>query len=250
MLFAPRGLRRLIAGKRVLLGLAALILAAGVSRGAQAVVIQTGSELYLGSGGQIGDFSAVGGALNASSPGQVLELLGGSLGGAADLHANGSESGTNTVSMGSLWSTLNSGGVTSASRLVFGFGVNETGPIGSNWASMTDLTMSFARVGGGTDTFTLGAPDFIQVYNIEQGTNSAEALIEVNLGFDFMAEYNAASSESFTVSANVDNTSDGFEIFFLSSAYTADPIGVPEPASVVLALLAALGGAVLLRRRG
>ncbi|MEX2430760.1 MAG: PEP-CTERM sorting domain-containing protein, partial [Dehalococcoidia bacterium] len=67
--------------------------------------------------------------------------------------------------------------------------------------------------------------------------------------FDFMSEYDAASTEQLTLSSTIDNTSNGFEIYFLSSSFTANPPApqtIPEPASLALF---ALGGAALLTGR-
>ena len=87
------------------------------------------------------------GNVAASSPGQVLEILGGAS--TPPLQTNGSESNTNTITMGELWDILNAGGITATSRLCFGFALNETGPVGSNWVMITELDMSFERPGGG-----------------------------------------------------------------------------------------------------
>jgi hypothetical protein len=172
----------------------------------------------------IGDYAAVSGNNAASAPGQVFDVL--------SLQTNVSESGSNSVDMGDLWDTLNDGGVTTATSLVFGFGLNETGSLGSNYVTITDLDMSFERSGGGSfKEFSLGN-DSITVYNYTQGQNTAEARIQVDLGFDFMTEYNTLSTEDFDIFSNITNTSDGFEIYFLSSAFTSTPI--PEPATMLL----------------
>ena len=141
--------------------------------------------------GAIGDYTSVTGNNNVSSPGQVLEVLGGVIGGAAKLQNIGSESGTHTINMGDLFQVLSDGGIVSTTALVFGFGLNETGATGTNWVDITALDMSFERARGGTDAFSLdsGGDNTIRVFNYVQGQDLAEARIRVDLGFDFMAEY-------------------------------------------------------------
>lgn len=224
----------------------AVLLSSVAAATAQAapVVIQNGNELFVAANGDaMGNFFAVAGDAAQSSPGQVTEVLGGTLGGGASLQNNGSESGTHSLDIGSLWSTLDAGGVTATSSLVFGFGLNESGQIGSNSVTITDLVMTFELPGGGTQTFDLQG-DPITVYNYIQGANTAEARIQVDFGaFDFMSEYSAASTEQFTIAATITNTSAGFEIFFLSSNFTATPPAaptIPEPATVSIAGLLAL----------
>ena len=130
--------------------------------------------------------------------------------------------------------SLDTGGVTSTTTLVFGFGLNETGAVGSNSITITDLVMTFELPDQSVLTYDL-SPDTVEVFNYEQGQSTAEALFQIDLGFDFMSVYTGASTEAFTISATIDNTSDGFEIFFLSSGYTREP---PVPAPPTLALLA------------
>jgi hypothetical protein len=176
----------------------------------------------------IGDYAAVSGNSEASSPGQVIEVLGGPGG---SLQSADPESETRILAMGLLYDTLADGGVTAATSLVFGFGLNETGRLGSNYVTITDLDMSFERAGGGSSDFSLGS-DSITVYNYTQGQSTAEARIQVDLGFDFMTEYSSLSTEEFEIFSSIGNTSDGFEIYFLSSAFTISPI--PEPATMLL----------------
>jgi hypothetical protein len=170
-----------------------------------------------------GSFAMISGNSGASSPGSVLDVL--------QLQKNGSESNTNSISMGSLRTVLSAGGISSTTYLALGFGVNETGPA----VVVTDLVITFERPGGGVDQFSLGADD-LRVFNYHQGQSTAEARFIISLGFDFMAEYGNSSSELFGIEATIDNTSDGFEIFFLSSAFTqeASSAVVPEPATFSL----------------
>ncbi|MEE9606335.1 MAG: PEP-CTERM sorting domain-containing protein [Myxococcota bacterium] len=228
---------------RLLLGALALALSPNAV-GAATIQIVDGDEAFI----PFGDFAAVAGTTAASSPGQVVEVLGGTS--APTLRRDGSESASNTLAMSVLWNTLSAGGVSSADSLVFGFGINETGPVGSNWVVLTDLLISFERTGGASQSFSLGN-DAVQVFNYEQGQNTAEVQFEVALGFDFMAEYSSASTEDFFIHAAVDNTSDGFEVFFLSSGFTLNPPTViaPEPGTFALVGLGLAGLAGLRTRR-
>jgi hypothetical protein len=190
------------------------------------VVVDDADDLYTVPNGDLnGDFVAVAGTGVASAPGQVYDVL--------QLQDNGSESGSNAVDMGDLWVTLDTGGLASATTLVFGFGINETGAVGSNSVTVTELVMTFELPDASVLTYDL-APDIVEVFNYEQGQNTAEALFQVALPFDFMTTYSAASTEQFTISSSIDNTSDGFEIFFLSSGYTERPPLVPAPPALAL----------------
>lgn len=191
-------------------------------------------------GSSLGDFYLVAPVSTslASSPGQVYDVL--------QLQTNGTESGSNGtgISMGTLWTLLNDGGVTSAQKLVFGFGLNQTGAVGTNYVDITALQMSFTLPDSTTKTFNLdtGGDNNVIVWNYAQGQNTAEAQFGVDFGagFNFMTAYNAGSTEKFLISSTIGHTDNGFEIFFLSSAFTSGGGGggglnpVPEPASLLL----------------
>jgi hypothetical protein len=70
----------------------------------------------------------------------------------------------------------------------------------------------------------------VTVENTAQGASTAEARFQIYLGedFDFMTAYNASSTEKFYIHSSISDTTDGFEIFFLSSAFTASPIIDPS----------------------
>ncbi len=205
-----------------------------------AATISSGSDFHnIG----VGEYNFVSGNDMASSPGQVLEVLGGTLKGDAKLRKDGNESGTNSIDMSFLYNTLASGGVTWATKLAFGFGLNETGSIGSNSITIDSLNMTFNRQSEPAKTFSL-LNNSITILNYEQGQNMAEALISVDLGYDFMQEYDGSSTEQFMISSDISNTSDGFEIYFLSSNFTI--VSNPEPVSSMLFIV---GGATLVLRR-
>jgi hypothetical protein len=209
---------------------ATLVILLAIATNSSAVTVTTATD-YFDTG--IGDYDFVSGSESVSSPGQVMEVLGGSMG---TLQSDGSESDSRSWDMSYLWNTLDSGGMTSGTKLVFGFGINETGMIGSNSVTIDSLNMTFNRASNPAETFSLGI-DSITVFNYEQGQDTAEARIAVDLGFDFMQEYNGVSTEQFTISSNISNTSDGYEIYFLSSAYTMAV--VPEPISSTLFIVGA-----------
>jgi hypothetical protein len=159
------------------------------------------------------EFLVVRGNPSNSSPGQVVEILGESS--APSLQSNGSESNSNSVAMGAIHAALASAGVVSATNLALGFGLNETGPVGSNSVTITDLQITLERPGGTLVQFSL-LSDAVRVFNYNQGQSTAEARFELALGFDFMSEYTAVSTDLLSIQATIDNTSDGFEIFFVS----------------------------------
>lgn len=193
----------------------------------------------------IGDFIFAGSQNVASAPGQVYDVL--------QLKDNGLESGNNlisppingTIAMGDLWSTLDSGGILYTTQLVFGFGINESGSTGSNYVDIQDLFMSFDLPGGGISQFDMDSDEnnTVRVYNFKQGQTTAEALVQVNLGFDFMSAYNASSTESFYISSTINDVDDGFEIYFLSSAFTGNP-PVPNPSVPIPGTLLLVGSSL------
>jgi hypothetical protein len=151
----------------------------------------------------------------ASSPGEVKEVL--------KLQDNGIETESNTLSIGQLHSTLALQGIVSSNVLVFAFGLNENN--GSNYVNILDLEMTFQLPGGGSQSYLLDGNEdnTVTVDNTAQGASTAEAQFQVDFDFDFMTAYNASSTEEFYIHSTIDDTTDGFEIFFLSGAFTANP---------------------------
>jgi hypothetical protein len=177
----------------------------------------------------VGGFIVAGGA-DKSSPGQVFEVLGGPTN---DLHNTPDESGSRNSSMGALWSILNGAGITNATSLVFGFGLDETGSPGSNPVNIASLVMTFNRPLAPPVTFSLG-DNTVSVYG-NQGASGSEARFQVDLPFDFMTTFSATSTQMFTISSTINGTDDGPEIYFLDAGFTANPPApVPEPTTILL----------------
>ena len=220
-----------------LFALTAFAIALGTgSASATTYTIDDAADSFGPVNGATTGFYLVEGNNDASSPGQVQEVLGGP---SCCLQGSDPESETRSTSMGTLWNVLNGGGITTATKLVFGFGNNQTGATGTNFTDITELTMSFVLPDSTTKTFTLGSND-LKIYNYVQGQSDAEARIGVDLGFDFMTAYSPSSTQLFTISSTITNGDDGFEIYFLSSGFTGDENGgaattaVPEPSTLVL----------------
>ena len=168
----------------------------------------------------VGDFIVAGVDSGlAASPGHVIEVL--------KLQHNGSETGSNTLSIGELYSILADEGIVESYALVFGFGLNENN--GSNYVNIQDLVMTLEVPNSSDQSYSLDSNEdnTVIVANTAQGANTAEAQVQVNLGFDFMTVYNASSTEEFYIQSTIDDTTDGFEIFFLSGAFTAYPPADP-----------------------
>jgi hypothetical protein len=177
----------------------------------------------------VGNFSVSGVSQPAGETFEVLEL-------------KNTTSGSASHSMGDLWSTLNAGGIVSTYTLGFGFDLNETGAPGSNHVGVQSLIMTFGVPSSPDINFNLGINN-VNVYNYTQGQKTYEALFQLNLLFDFMTTYSATSTEIFTVSSTIGNTSDGPETYMLSSIYS-----VPIPATVWM-FGAGLVGLIGVRRK-
>jgi hypothetical protein len=105
------------------------------------------------------DFLVIHGNASDSSPGQVVEILGGAM--APSLQSNGSESNFNSV-------------------------------------AITDLQITLERPGGSLVQFSL-LSDAVRVFNDNQGQSTAEARFELTLGFDFMNEYTEMSTNALSI---------------------------------------------------
>ncbi len=188
--------------------------------------------------GAIGDYRSVEGNNVASSPGQVEEVLGGPGGGGLS-GSGGTSSGSNSVNMSDLFDVLDNAGITSTNILVFGFATNESGGNNSP-VSITQLDMTFQRPSAADFTVSLdaGMDNTIVVDDFQSGISNAEAKIEVEVPFDFMAEYSTTSTEQFTISATLVDESGGFELFFLDAGFTIEAI--PEPSAFLTMALVSL----------
>lgn len=170
----------------------------------------------------------------AGAPGNNLQMLTiGSPGG----------TGSNQVQVGGIWEYLQ--GIQSVFGLVFGFNVNEPGQDG--FVVIDALQFTIAE----TYTYTLGSSRVrVNDYLGQQGTSVAEAYFRIDLPFDFMSQYNAASMENFFIQATLSDASGGPERFFLSYTATqaANAAPIPEPGTLILAGMGALGLLGLRRR--
>ncbi len=149
---------------------------------------------------------------------------------------------TNEVQVGEMWDYL--AGIPSVTSLVFGFDVNEPGNSGN--VVIDALLFQIGEI-----AYTLG-DNQVQVNEyLGSGSASAEAYFRIDLPFDFMAQYNAGSTENFFIQATLSDAAGGFEEFFLSRSATQaanEGAPVPEPGTLILAGMGALGLFGLRRR--
>jgi hypothetical protein len=198
---------------------------------ATTITIDDGSSV----GGALGDYYVIQPGTGASAPGQVVDVL----------KQQVTPTQVGTIEIGKLWTYLNSLSVSSANKLLFGLGVNEPNATPEdadlNVVDVTALTMVFALPGGGVADYFLGAGNMITVRDWVNGASAGDALIGLDLGFNFMTTYNASSTELLTLTSTLGRAEGGFEIYFLNSSLYDLPNGgggglspVPEPASLLL----------------
>lgn len=142
-------------------------------------------------------------------------------------HSGGTAS--NTISVGSLWSFLDGQGVTSTTALVFSFDLNEKGQ--DKFVQIDDLQMKL-----GTQSFLLGDNDVgVNSWTSGQGNNKPEAFFRIDLGYDFMKQFNAYSTDNLWIMSTISQFSAGPERFYLDASLTGQSgAPVPEPTSILL----------------
>jgi hypothetical protein len=132
-------------------------------------------------------------------------------------------------------------GTSSANKLLFGLGVNEPNKTAEEqFIDVTLLTMTFLLPDNTTKVFNLG-DNVLHIQDFINGTSAGDALIGIDLGFDFLSTYNTDSLQAFTITSSVSNSAGGFEIYFLDSGLFDLQNGgggglsaVPEPATLTL----------------
>lgn len=143
---------------------------------------------------------------------------------------------SNEVAVGDLWSYL--AGINSVTSLVFGLDVNEPG-----WDNSLVIESLNFQIND-SDPYTLGG-DWVQVDQyLGPGSATAEAYFQIDLNYDFMTQYNGASTEDFFVQAGLSGVAGGFEEFFLSYSATESANAgapVPEPGTLLLGGMGLLG---------
>lgn len=129
------------------------------------------------------------------------------------------------MSVGDIYDVLVQGGLSASCALVFGFSANESGNNGS--VSITQLDIELERADGNSQFFTLGQ-DSITIADFNSGNITAEAQLQLDLGFDFMQEYTSTSNRDLIISAQLSGNTSGQDRLFLSSAFTANPLITPN----------------------
>ena len=183
------------------------------------IVINSSTKLAT----DIGDFGAIGSGVKAGKPGRTLNLL-----------RTRKGSASNSVRLDRIYNTLLKSGITSTHSLVFGFSANERGKF--NYVSFKHLQIDIERQDGSVQVFDLGGTK-VKVKDQIAGKRSADALFQINLGFEFMQEYAKSSTRMMVIRAQLQDNTGRADRLFLSGQYTAHPLVdppaiVPVPASL------------------
>lgn len=166
---------------------------------------------YYSSASTAGDFQAIGPFTGSiSQQGLTYELI-----------KSSSNNWNFSVSLGDLWGYLDANQVTQTPGLVFGYAANQKN--NSPIVTISSLSFSFERESGALDVFSLGANE-IRITDFNPGNSEAEAIFQIDLGFDFMAEYSANTASELIVNATLSNNNNGPDRLFLASSFTTSPI--------------------------
>jgi hypothetical protein len=152
---------------------------------------------------------------------------------------------SNSVSLGDIWTFL--ADIQSVRTMVFGFDLNQ--PPTNGYIVIEALEAKIDDL----PTYSLGANQVRVNQYMGPGSALGEAYFHIDLPFDFMTRYNAASTEELFISATLSNAAGGFEEYYLSVSEIGSAnagAAVPEPGTLMLAGIGALGILGLKKRSG